>query len=77
MSETAKLEPGTARRKYRVAELAKLWDLDVSTVYRMIYDGRLDAERHGSKGKAIRITAAAVAKYEASLCAPAAQAVPA
>jgi len=58
------------RRKYRVAELATLWDLDVSTVYRMIYAGRLDAERHGPKGKAIRITAAAVAKYEASVCAP-------
>lgn len=58
------------RRKYRVAELARLWDLDVSTVYRMIYAGRLDAERHGPKGKAIRITAAAVAKYEASVSAP-------
>ena len=77
MSETAKLVTGQARRKYRVAELARLWDLDVSTVYRMIYAGRLDAERHGPKGKAIRITAAAVAKYEASVSAPAAEAVPA
>lgn len=62
--------PAPTRRKYRVGELAALWDLDVSTVYRMIYAGRLDAERHGPKGKAIRITAAAVAKYEASVCAP-------
>ena len=77
MSETARLAPGPARRKYRVAELARLWDLDVSTVYRMIYAGRLDAERHGPKGKAIRITAAAVAKYEASVSAPVTEAVPA
>lgn len=72
MSETART---AERRKYRVAELAGLWDLDVSTVYRMIYAGRLDAERHGPKGKAIRITAAAVAKYEASVSAPVAEAV--
>ena len=78
MSETARAAVGAARRKYRVAELARLWDLDVSTVYRMIYAGRLDAERHGPKGKAIRVTAAAVAKYEASVAAPfAAEAVPA
>lgn len=70
MSETARAAAGAARRKYRVAELARLWDLDVSTVYRMIYAGRLDAERHGPKGKAIRVTAAAVAKYEASVTAP-------
>lgn len=70
MSEIARPAPGAARRKYRVAELAQLWDLDVSTVYRMIYAGRLDAERHGPKGKAIRITAAAVARYEASVASP-------
>lgn len=73
MSETAVI--GAGRRKYRVAELARLWDLDVSTVYRMIYAGRLDAERHGPKGKAIRITAAAKARYEASVCAPSREAV--
>lgn len=74
MSETPTPVAGQ-RRKYRVAELAQLWDLDVSTVYRMIYAGRLDAERHGPKGKAIRITAAAVAKYEASVTAAIPQAV--
>ena len=31
---------GSVRRKpYRVAELAELWDVDKSTVYRMIYSG--------------------------------------
>jgi excisionase family DNA binding protein len=50
-------------RRYRVAELAKLWNVDKSTVYRMIYSGRLHAERHGEHGKAIRVTAVAVAEY--------------
>lgn len=54
---------GDGARRYRVAELAALWDVDRSTVYRMIYAGRLRAERHGERGKAIRITAAAVAEY--------------
>lgn len=59
---------GQARRKlYRVAELAERWDLEVSTVYRMIYAGRLAAERHGAKGGAIRIPDSAVAAYEASV----------
>ena len=72
MSDAALLQaPGPARRKfYRVAELARLWDLDGSTVYRMIYAGRLRAERHGAKGGAIRIPATAVAEYEASVAAP-------
>ena len=73
MSEMAR--PAVRRKLYRVAELAKLWDVDGSTVYRMIYAGRLDAERHGPKGKAIRITAAAKARYEASVCAPSREAV--
>ena len=39
--------PGEVRRRpYRVAELAERWDIDVSTVYRMIYAGVLHAERH-------------------------------
>lgn len=53
-----------ARRKpYRVTELAELWDLDASTVYRMIYSGRLRAERHGPRGGALRIPVDAVAEY--------------
>lgn len=50
-------------KPYRVAELAALWDVDKSTVYRMIYDGLLDAERHGPRRGAIRIPVVAVAKY--------------
>jgi excisionase family DNA binding protein len=53
----------SAERRYRVAELADLWDVDPSTVYRMIYAGRLRAERHGPRRGAIRVTADAVADY--------------
>ena len=65
MSAVARLNPGGKERHkpYRVAELAELWDLDVSTVYRMIYSGRLRAERHGPRGGAVRVPAAAVAEY--------------
>lgn len=64
MLTTAPAAGATTRRKpYRVAELAELWDLDQSTVYRMIYSGRLDAERHGPHGGAIRIPVEAVARY--------------
>ena len=66
MSLTAAPGSGNIRR-YRVAELAKLLDLDPSTVYRMIYSGRLAAERHGSRGGAIRVPASSVAKYLASV----------
>ena len=62
MSAVAGLNPGGKERRkpYRVAEL---WDLDVSTVYRMIYSGRLHAERHGPRGGAVRVPVAAVAEY--------------
>ena len=65
MSAVAGLNPGGKERRkpYRVAELAELWDLDVSTVYRMIYSGRLHAERHGPRGGAVRVPVAAVAEY--------------
>ena len=53
----------TRRTPYRVAELASMWDVDRSTVYRMIYAGRLRADRHGAKGGAIRISPDAVAEY--------------
>ncbi len=51
------------RTPYRVAELAREWDLDQSTIYRMIYAGRLRAERHGLRGGAIRVPVDAVAEY--------------
>ena len=62
--------PASPRRKpYRVAELAEMWDIDQSTIYRMIYAGRLRAERHGPRGGAIRVTAEAAAAYlEAAAC---------
>ena len=65
MLAAAGLNPdGKERRKpYRVAELAALWDVDKSTVYRMIYSGLLDCERHGPRRGAIRVPVAAVAKY--------------
>ena len=50
-------------RRYRVAELAGLWEVDPSTVYRLIYAGRLRAERHGARRGAIRVPADAVADY--------------
>ena len=59
------------REPYLVAELAGMWRVDPSTVYRMIYAGRLKAERHGPQGKAIRVTPDAVAEYLASASAPA------
>ena len=65
MSAVAGLNPGGKERRkpYRVAELAELWDLDVSTVYRMIYSRRLKAERYGPRKGAIRVSVAAVAEY--------------
>lgn len=59
------------REPYLVAELAEMWRVDPSTVYRMIYAGRLRAERHGPRRKAIRVTPDAVAEYLASASAPA------
>ena len=65
MSAAAGPNPGGKERRkpYRAAELAELWDVDVSTVYRMIYSGRLRAERHGPRGGAVRVPVAAVAEY--------------
>jgi len=70
MAQAAQAASGNVQRqRYRVAELAALLELDPSTVYRMIYSGRLHAERHGSRGGAIRIPAEAVATYLASTAA--------
>jgi excisionase family DNA binding protein len=56
----------TQRRYYRVAELARLLDVDPSTVYRMIYTGLLEAERHGPRRGAIRVPAEAFDAYLAA-----------
>jgi hypothetical protein len=64
--------PGEVRRRpYRVAELAERWDIDVSTVYRMIYVGVLHAERHGPRCGALRVPVDAVAEYERTATVPA------
>lgn len=54
---------GERREPYLVGELAVMWRVAPSTVYRMIYAGRLAAERHGPHGKSIRVPAAAVDEY--------------
>ncbi len=78
MPTTAPAASAPARRRlYRVAELADMWELDRSTVYRMIYAGRLRAERHGPRGRAIRIPADAVAEYLKTVTHPAESAEPA
>jgi excisionase family DNA binding protein len=61
-----------ARKPYLVAELAVMWRVAPSTVYRLIYDRRLKAERHGPRGGAIRVPAAAVDEYLATVSAGAA-----
>ena len=52
---------------YLVAELARMWRVDKSTVYRLIYARRLRAERHGPRGGAIRVPVAAVDEYLATV----------
>ena len=65
--------PGEVRRRpYRVAELAERWNIDVSTVCRMIYAGVLHAEGHGPRGGALRVPVDAVAEYERAATVPAA-----
>ena len=67
-AEVAVLSPDSTRREtYLVAELAAMWRVAPSTVYRLIYSRRLRAERHGPRGGAIRVPADAVADYLASV----------
>lgn len=60
---------GARREPYLVAELAEMWRVAPSTIYRMVYAGRLRAERHGIRGGAIRIPVDAVAEYLATISA--------
>jgi len=69
MTATAAAPAGEDVRRYCVAELAGQWKVDPSTVYRLIYAGRLRAERHGPRRGAIRVTADAVAEYLAEVAA--------
>lgn len=48
---------------YLVGELAEMWRVAPSTVYRLIYSRRLRAERHGPRGGAIRVPVDAVTEY--------------
>jgi excisionase family DNA binding protein len=50
-------------QRYSVQEVAAQVRLHPSTVYRMIAIGRLTGERHGTAGRTIRVTAAALAAY--------------
>lgn len=61
-------ETDRARTKpYRVAEVAELFDVDTSTVYRLISAGQLKALRIGSGRGALRIPVKSLAEYEASV----------
>ncbi len=54
---------GERTKPYLVRELAEMWRVDKSTVYRMIYNRLLECERYGPRRGAIRVPVAAVAKY--------------
>jgi excisionase family DNA binding protein len=60
-------------KPYRVAEVAHYFDVDVTTVYREIYAGRLRALRIGSGRGTFRIPVSALAEYEARAAAPLAE----
>jgi excisionase family DNA binding protein len=66
-AEVAVLSAADRREPYLVAELAVMWRVAPSTVYRLIYSRRLRAERHGPRGGAIRVPPDAVAEYLASI----------
>jgi excisionase family DNA binding protein len=58
-------------RLYRVRAVAEMFDVSVSTIYRAIEAGQLDALRLGKGKGAVRIPAAALAAF-ADACALAA-----
>lgn len=57
----------TAEQRYSVGEVARLLRVHPATVYRMISAKRLEAERHGTSGRAIRVTSGAIAVYLAAV----------
>lgn len=59
------------QRFFRVAEVAARFEIDETTVYRQIKAGRLKAIRIGSGRGTVRVPAAALAEYEASITAAA------
>jgi excisionase family DNA binding protein len=50
-------------RMYRVREVAKHFDVSVTTIYRAIESGQLDALKLGRGKGALRVTGAAVTAY--------------
>ena len=58
-------------RNYRVKDVAEHFDVSVSTIYRAIESGQLDALKLGTGRGTLRVTGAAVLAF-AEACAPAA-----
>jgi len=54
------------RRTYSVAELAEMYGVHPSTIYREIDAGHLKAMRIGAKGGVVRVPVWAVEEYETS-----------
>jgi len=61
----------SVRKPFRVAQVAEEFDVDPSTIYRDIKAGRLVAYRIGKGRGAVRIPAASVEAYRASITAAA------
>jgi excisionase family DNA binding protein len=51
-------------RMYRVREVAEHFDVSVTTIYRAIESGQLDALKLGTGKGTLRVSGAAVAAYE-------------
>lgn len=54
------------RRTYSVAELAEMYGVHASTIYREIEAGRLKAMRIGARRGVVRVPVWAVEEYEAA-----------
>lgn len=54
------------RRTYSVAEVAEMYGVHASTIYREIEARRLKAMRIGAKGGVVRVPAFAIEEYEAA-----------
>lgn len=57
------------KRFFRVAEVAARFDVDETTVYRMVKAGRLGAVRIGRGRGTVRIPVESLTAYEASIAA--------
>lgn len=59
------------KRFFRVAEVAARFEVDKTTVYRLVKAGRLEAIRVGKGRGVVRVPAESLARYEASIAAAA------